>query len=213
MHGFEDLRAAEDSILAPVARPPGRREAGLVAGLAGAFLLALAAWGWQIANGLQVTGLNNPVFWGTYIVNFVFFIGVSHAGTLISAILRITQAQWRTPFTRMAEMITIASLPFAATCVIVDLGRPERMLNVILYPHFTSPILWDVACISTYVTLSCLYFYVALIPDLALCRDRLVRLPALLRTFYRLAALEWTDTERQRNLHNRIMTAMSVTLL
>ena len=98
-------------------------------------LLTVVVWGVsayyrQLTLGLGVTGLNRPVFWGVYIVNFVFFIGLSHAGILISAILRIVKAEWRRPFTRAAEAITLFSLPFGAGSIIIDLGRPERLLNV-----------------------------------------------------------------------------------
>ena len=205
--------AAEKAAIAPLESAPGPGGLAFAGALGLLFAGALGAWGWQLLNGLEVTGLNSPVFWGVYITDFVFFVGVSHAGTLISAILRITDARWRTPYTRMAEMITIASLPFAATCVIVDLGRPERALNVILYPHLTSPILWDVVCISTYVTCSCLYFYTALIPDLAFCRDRWATRAGWRHWLYMVAALEWTDTPLQLRVHNRIMTGMSIALL
>lgn len=203
----------ESAVLEPLATPSSRTLRLVMSALAAVFLGGLLAWGWQIKNGLKVTGLTVPVFWGFYIVNFVFFIGVSHAGTLISAILRITDAAWRRPFTRVAETITIASLPFAATSVIVDMGRPDRFLNVLLFPHLTSPILWDVLCISTYVLMSCLYFYVALIPDLALCRDRLTGVSNGFHHFYRLLALGWRQTPREQQMHHRLMTALSILLL
>src|SRR3989338_2877114 len=141
----------ESQILSPLVEKPGTAFWSIVLILGSLFLWGLLAWAWQIKNGLKVTGLNVPVFFGVYLVNFVFFIGISHAGTLISSILRITETEWRRPFTRAAEAITVFSLPFGATSVIVDLGRPDRVLNVVLYPHFTSPILWHVLCISTYM--------------------------------------------------------------
>ena len=179
----------------------------------GAVVIAAAlAWAWQIAHGLGVTGLNAPVFWGVYLVNFVFFIGISHAGTLISSILRITDTAWRRPFTRLAEAITVFSLPFGAMSVLVDLGRPDRMLNVLDYPHFSSAILWDVVCISTYLITSIFYFYMALVPDIAVCRDRLTQVPPFRRRLYRWLALGWTGTQKQHRVLNRIMTGMSIFL-
>ncbi|MBI2069504.1 MAG: polysulfide reductase NrfD [Elusimicrobia bacterium] len=209
----EEVHDVESEVLKPITNEPTTAFYATTAILATVFLAGVAAWAWQIINGLKVTGLNVPVFWGLYIVNFVFFIGVSHAGTLISAILRITDAAWRTPFTRVAESITIASLPFAASSVIVDLGRPDRFLNVILYPHLTSPILWDVLCISTYLLMSCLYFYIALVPDIALCRDRLTGLAAWRSHFYRLLALDWQGTPQQKRLHHQLMSVLSILLL
>ncbi|MBI3292055.1 MAG: polysulfide reductase NrfD [Elusimicrobia bacterium] len=206
-------RDVESEVLNPLTTAPGRHFWITAAALAGVFLWALLAWGWQIKNGLKVTGLNAPIFWGVYLVNFVFFIGISHAGTLISSILRITETEWRRPFTRAAEAITVFSLPFGATSVIVDLGRPDRLLNVIRYPHFTSPILWDVLCISTYLVTSCLYFYLALIPDIALCRDRFSRTAGpFRRTLYAGLSLGWTGTEAQWKTLHKIMTAMSIFL-
>ncbi|MEE9553134.1 MAG: NrfD/PsrC family molybdoenzyme membrane anchor subunit, partial [candidate division Zixibacteria bacterium] len=94
-------------------------------------IFAVWTWYYQISTGLGVTGMNRPVFWGIYITNFVFFIGISHAGTLISAILRICQAEWRRSITRAAEVITVLVLFFGVFNIIVDLGRPDRALNVI----------------------------------------------------------------------------------
>ena len=87
----------------------------------------------QVRNGLGVTGMNQPVTWGFYIVNFVFFIGISHAGTLISAILRLSKAEWRRPITRMAEVITAIVLAIGGLHPIIDQGRPDRILNLFEY--------------------------------------------------------------------------------
>ena len=112
----------------------------------------LFAWSTQLRRGLFVTGLNVPVYWGLYITNFVFFIGISHAGTLISAILRLAKAEWRRSITRSAEVITVLVLFFGVGNILMDLGRPDRMLNIIQYPQFGSPLLWDVSSITVYFT-------------------------------------------------------------
>jgi len=182
-----------------------------------AFLLAIILWGFyawfrQFHLGLGVTGMNRPVFWGVYATNFVFFIGISHAGTLISSILRITKTEWRRAFTRAAEAVTVLSLPFGALSVIVDLGRPDRMLNLFTHGRIQSPILWDVICITAYLLTSCLYFYIALIPDIAECRDRLYRISGLRRFLYRTLSLGWKGTEKQWKILERIMAAMAVFL-
>src|SRR3990172_5010417 len=115
---------------------------------------AFYAWIYQLRYGLGVTGLNRPVFWGFYIINFVFFIGISHAGTLISAILRLALAEWRRSITRAAEAITVLVLFFGLGSIILDLGRPDRALYVIFYGKINSPLIWDVMSISTYLTAS-----------------------------------------------------------
>ncbi len=180
--------------------------------LGGIFGWGLIAWAYQIKNGLGVTGQNGFVYWAIYETNFIFFIGISHAGTLISSVLRIANVEWRRPFTRLAEAVTVFSLPFGATCVIVHLGNPQRVFNVLKHPAITSPILWDVMCISTYLLSSCIYFYLAMIPDIALCRDRLTNASPFRRWLYRTLSLGWTGTERQWRILDKILAGMSVFL-
>lgn len=170
------------------------------------FSIALfAVWTWyhQLETGLGVTGMNRPVFWGIYITNFVFFIGISHAGTLISAILRLCQAEWRRSITRAAEVITVLVLFFGVFNIIVDLGRPDRAMNVIKHGQFRSPLLWDVTSISTYLMASSIYLLLPLIPDIAILRDRKVRFHWL----YKFLSFGWTGTEKQ---HKRLGIAISV---
>ena len=120
----------EDILLAPIAHTgPGFYWA--VAGLSVFILWGAIAYAVQFSEGLGVTGLQQPVSWGFYVTNFVFFIGISHAGTLISAILRLSRAEWRRPITRMAEVITAMVLFIGAGQILVDLGRPDRIINVI----------------------------------------------------------------------------------
>ncbi len=171
--------------------------------------LAFFAWLVQLKRGLGVTGLNVPVHWGFYITNFVFFIGISHAGTLISAILRLCHAEWRRSITRAAEVITVLVLFFGVGSVIVDLGRPERALNVLRYPNIRSPLLWDVCSITVYLTASSIYLFLPLIPDIAILRDHGGK-PAW---FYRLLALGWTATERQKRILNRAISVMAVLVI
>jgi molybdopterin-containing oxidoreductase family membrane subunit len=169
----------------------------------------LFAWVSQLRRGLAVTGLNVPVYWGLYITNFVFFIGISHAGTLISAILRLAHAEWRRSITRAAEVITVLVLFFGMGCVILDLGRPDRVLNVLKHGNFTSPLLWDVASVAMYLTASTIYLYLPLIPDIAILRDRMPKR----RWFYRPLALGWTGAPRQRQLLDRAIAAMAVIVI
>jgi len=171
--------------------------------------LAFFAWLYQIRRGLGVTGLNVPVYWGFYITNFVFFIGISHAGTLISAILRLAHAEWRRSITRAAEVITVIVLFFGVGSIIVDLGRPDRMLNVLRHPNFGSPLLWDVCSVSIYLTASTIYLYLPLIPDLAILRDYGGKYTWL----YRLLALGWQGTPRQRRWLERGIAVMAVLVI
>jgi molybdopterin-containing oxidoreductase family membrane subunit len=199
---------AEAVLLRPVL------ETGKTFYLTAAFLFAvvsfaLATWLVQIRSGLGVTGLSRPVFWGIYITNFVFFIGVSHAGTLISAILRLCNAEWRRSITRSAEVITVLVLFFGAGNIILDLGRPDRALFVITHGHLRSPLLWDVISITTYLTASSIYLYLPLIPDIALLRDSTTRR----RWLYRPLALGWRGTERQWLWLERAISVMAVLVI
>lgn len=178
-------------------------------------IMAWSAFAWltQIRNGLGVTGMNRPVFWGIYITNFVFFVGISHAGTLISAILRVTGADWRRPITRAAEAITVIALTVGPINVFFDLGRPDRVLNMFTHGRLQSPLMWDVICISLYLAASVTYLYLPLIPDLALCRDRLSGASKLRMWFYRTFALGWQGTPRQKYRLERIIGVMAILII
>lgn len=207
MNGGE--RATEDAILAGVLTI-GRDFKRWATVLACVVLWAGMAWTWQLYYGLGATNLGRPVYWGLYITNFVFFIGVSHAGTLISAILRIVHAEWRRPITRMAEVITVLVLFFGVGNVLLDLGRPDRALNVLRTPHLRSPLLWDVMSITVYLTCSTIYLFLPLIPDIALLRDRTT---GWRHTFYSRLALGWTGTPRQWHLLERAIGVMAILVI
>ncbi|MBI5031148.1 MAG: polysulfide reductase NrfD [Chloroflexi bacterium] len=183
-----------------------------------AFLLAVIAWAAyayfnQLSNGLIVTGLRDNIFWGIYMTNFVFFIGISHAGTLISAILRVTGAEWRRPITRMAEAITVFALMIGGPMILIDMGRPDRIFNLLEYGRFQSPILWDLISITTYITGSLMYLYLPMIPDLAECRDRLTDAPAWKQFIYRTLSLGWHGGAEQKKKLERGVAIMAVLII
>jgi molybdopterin-containing oxidoreductase family membrane subunit len=198
----------DDILLAPIAQT-GRGFYWAVALLSIPILWGALAYSVQFYAGLGVTGLHQPVSWGFYVTNFVFFIGISHAGTLISAILRLSKAEWRRPITRMAEVITCMVLFIGASQILVDLGRPDRLLNVILYGRYQSPLLWDATSISAYMMASLTYLYLPMIPDIAILRDRLGKR----KLFYSVLALGWTGTERQKRVLNRAIAIMAVLVI
>jgi len=180
-----------------------------------AFLLAVISWGGyayyvQLRDGLIVTGMRDRISWGFYISNFVFFIGISHAGTLISAILRVSKAGWRTPVTRMAEFITVVALCCGAIFPIIDLGRPDRLQNVILYGRWQSPIIWDVVAITTYLTASITYLGLPMIPDLAIFRDRTT---GWRKWLYSVLAVGWIGNTRQRSMLATIIATMMILII
>ena len=130
----------------------------------------------QLTKGLGVTGLNDTAIWGVYIVNFIYFIGLSHAGIAISAAVRIMKLYRYAPIARMAEVLTLASLMMAGLSIVIDLGRPDR--SFLLVTKFaarigSSPLLWDITAVATYLILSTTYLYLPMREDLRVCRDRM----------------------------------------
>ncbi len=190
----------------------GKKGRLLVGGLALVVAWGIFAWIWQLKHGLAVTGLNNHVSWGFYLTNFVFFIGISHAGTLVSAILRLTHAEWRRPITRLAEMITVVALVIGASMVVTDMGRPDRLQFVLVHAHLRSPILWDVLSISTYIAGSLLYLYLPLVPDLAILRDAAVG-GRIRRRLYSVLSLGWHAVPEQRRLLVRAIGIMAIVIV
>ena len=198
----------EDVLFAPIEHS-GRGFYWAVACLSVLILWGAIAYAVQFTQGLGVTALHQPVSWGFYVTNFVFFIGISHAGTLISAILRLSKAEWRRPITRMAEVITCMVIFVGAGQILVDLGRPDRMMNVLRHGRYQSPLLWDATSISAYLTASLTYLYLPMIPDIAILRDRLGKRKLL----YSVLALGWTGSEYQQRVLNRAIAIMAVLVI
>lgn len=194
---------------------PGRAGRIWIGSLLAVIAAAGAAYAYQLTRGLEVTGMREYVSWGVYITNFVFFIGISHAGTLISAILRVTNAEWRRSVTRMAEAITVFALMVGAPMVLVDLGRIDRLLNVFIHGRLNSPLLWDVCSIFTYLCGSVTFLYVAMIPDFALLRSRMMNGATLgwRWRLYDILSLGYRGTPEQKHLLERAMHAMSVIII
>lgn len=180
-------------------------------------LAGFFAFGWQVNHGIGVSGLRRPVFWGFYITNFVFWIGLSHAGTLISAILRLANATWRRPVTRCAEVITVFALSIGAMFPIIHLGRPWIFFWLVPYPsergiwpNIRSPLLWDFFAISTYLLGSGTFLLLPILPDLALVRDRST---GLRRKIYTVLAIGWRGTPRQWHRLEKAMQIMAIAVI
>src|SRR5579871_6611277 len=204
----------EQKINADLMRPLTRTSVWfylLVAFLGTIVLCGAGAWMYQMWYGIGVAGIRWPIYWGFFITDFVFWIGISHAGTLISAILRLVNAGWRRPVTRCAEVITAFALMIGAMFPIIHLGRPWLFFWLVPYPNqrmiwpnFRSPLVWDFFAISTYLTGSLLFLFLPMIPDFALIRDRTT---GMRHRIYGLLALGWRGTTRQ---WHRLETAMQI---
>ena len=180
--------------------------------------IALSAAGFLVNQGLGVTGLNRPVFWGFFITNFIFWVGISHAGVMISAILRLSQAEWRRPMVRAAETMTVFALMVSLSMPIIHAGRPWRILYWVLpydfargiWPDVRSPLVWDPVAISTYLTSSILFVFTALIPDFAVIRDRST---GWRKVVYGILAMGWHGTPRQWKLQGIAGVLLSALIL
>jgi len=186
--------------------------------VAGSMVLAgVFAFSYQVYHGLGVWGLNWPVFWAFDITNFVFWIGISHAGTLISAILRLANASWRRPVTRCAEAITVFALSIGAIIPICHLGRPWLFFWLVPYPserhiwpNFRSPLLWDFVAILTYLSGSSLFLLLPMIPDAGAARD-LVK--GWRKHLYSLISLGWEGTPKQWHRLESAMHIMAIAII
>jgi len=167
-----------------------------------ALVVGAAAVTYQIAVGIGTWGLNNTVGWAFDITNFVFWIGIGHAGTLISAILFLLRQPWRTSVNRSAEAMTIFAVICAGLFPVIHMGRPWLAYWMIPYPNtrgslwinFRSPLIWDFFAILTYFTISLLFWYLGMVPDLATIRDRTP--PGLRRRFLGILSLGWDGSAR-----------------
>jgi len=188
----------KEKLIDPLFAKPGKGFMLAVAGLL--LVIAFGAFMYlrQLIFGLGETNMSRPTYWATYIVNFVFFIGISHAGTLISAILRVTGAEWRRPITRVAEAITVFALAIGMTQILIDLGRPDRLLFPILYGRLESPIIWDFISVTIYFLGSITYLFLPLMPDLAIIRDNMPETAmAWQKKLYTVLSLGWRGTREQ----------------
>ena len=170
-----------------------------ILGFAGAFALVmmlLYAITYLFAVGVGIWGINVPVGWGFAIINFVWWIGIGHAGTLISAILLLLRQQWRTSINRFAEAMTLFAVSCAGIFPVIHMGRPWLAYwlfpypdTMKMWPNFRSPLVWDAFAVSTYATVSALFWFIGLLPDLATLRDRAKNRPA--KIIYGFLAMGW----------------------
>ena len=180
--------------------PPKLPYYGLIATFVAMVLIGASCWAYQIYTGMGVASINNPVGWGVYITDFVFWVGIAHSGTLISAILFLFRARWRTSIYRSAEAMTVFAVLTAGLFPLIHLGRvwyaywlfpyPNQRF---LWPNFKSPLIWDVLAISTYLTVSALFFFIGLLPDIAAVRDKA---KGFRKKIYTVLSLGWQGSHR-----------------
>jgi Ni/Fe-hydrogenase subunit HybB-like protein len=198
-HTFETVSASIGDIVLDNTQPKGW---WIGFGIGFALLqVMLMAVTWLFANGTGIWGVNNPVGWAFAIINFVWWIGIGHAGTLISAILLLLNQDWRTSINRFAEAMTLFAVACAGLFPVIHTGRPWLAFwlfpypnSMQMWPNFRSPLVWDVFAVSTYATVSALFWFVGLIPDFAMLRDRATS--KVQQKVYGILALGWRGSVR-----------------
>lgn len=195
-------------IAQPMERKPSKAWLALLALSMACMGVGVVVVYYNVTVGLGINGWNHPVMWGVYITNFVFWIGIGHAGTLISAVLFLLRQRWRTSINRSAEAMTIFAVMCAGLFPILHIGRSWIAYWVFPYPNqrllwvnFRSPLVWDVFAISTYFTISLLFWYQGLIPDFATLRDKATNFWR--KKIYGLLSLGWTGSIRDWNHYEK----------
>lgn len=167
----------------------------------------------QVMTGLEVTNLNDYALWGIYISNFVFFIATSFVGAATVAILRLTNNEWRTPLVRIAEIISLAAIIMAGITIIIDLGRPDRALNTIIYARFQSPITWDVIIIPSYLVAIFFLLYFPLLPDFAILKEFYSKTNPKMSKWYGKLSLNWKGSTAQKLIQQKSVKIIAVLVL
>ena len=178
-----------------------------------ALVICLYAYTIQLRNGLGVAGIRDYVSWGMYISNFVFFVATSLIGMLISAVLGLTGVKWASPLARIAEIIALAFAAVAGLVIVSDMGRPDRLLYVIIHGRIQSPIVWDITVVSVYVLISALLLYLPLIPDMKICADKLDNIPGFQRKIYKALSLNWTGSLEQQKIIKQSTRALAIFII
>ncbi len=184
-----------------------------VASLIAVCALGAFAYGRQLYYGLEVTAMRDYVSWGIYISNFVFFVAISLVGSLITAVLRLTNVKWSTPLTRIAEIIAVSAITFASLIIIVDMGRPERFYNLFLHGRLQSPIIWDVIVITTYFFISLLLLYFPLLPDLKIMIGFKERNGKWLQKFYEFLGSFWKNKPEQFKITDKAINILAIAII
>lgn len=199
-------REVNDLVIATLS-PPRKIYYLIVGFFALVFAAGMSVWLYMILSGLGVAGIRHPVMWGVFITNFVFWVGIAHSGTLISAILYLFRAEWRMSIYRSAEAMTVFAVATAGMYPLIHLGRvwvaywifpyPNEML---LWPNFKSPLVMDVIAITTYLTVSATFFLIGLVPDIAAVREKAT---GWRKKFYTILSFGWHGTQEQWLHYNR----------
>ena len=167
----------------------------------------------QVIKGQIVTNMNDYALWGIYISNFVFFVATSFVGAVTVSILRLTKNSWRTPVVRIAEIISLACIIMAGITIMIDMGRPDRLLYLFIHGRMQSPIIWDVIIIPTYIVICLLLLYFPLLPDLALLKNHYNKTKPILSKWYGKLSFNWTGSLAQKAIQSKSIQIICILII
>ena len=167
----------------------------------------------QLIKGQVVTNMRDYALWGIYISNFVFFVATSFVGSVVVAILRLTKNNWRTPLVRIAEIITLAAIIMAGITIMIDMARPDRLLNLFIHGRMQSPITWDVIIVPTFIAIAFLLLYFPLLPDFALLNKYFKEKNPFLSKWYGKLSLNWTGSDTQKDIQTKSIKIIALMIL
>jgi len=191
----------------------GKRDSIWTISLIVIIIVGIIAYIDQLRKGQEVTNMRDYALWGIYISNFVFFVATSFVGSVTVAILRLTHNTWRTPLVRIAEIISVAAIIMAGITIMIDMARPDRLLNLFIHARLQSPITWDVVIIPSYIVISLLLLYFPLLPDFAILKEHFKKKKPKLSKWYGRLSLNWTGTATQKRIQIKSIKIIAIMIV
>ena len=186
-----------------------------IAFLIAVIIIGMVAFVLQVMYGHEITGMRDNVVWGIYIINFIFFVGISYSGAFISGILHFFKTPWKNSISRIVEIMTVIAMVIGPVFILLCIGRLDRLHYLFIYPRIQSPITWDIIAVMTDLIACFLYLYLTFIPDLAILRDNSenLNLPKWQKKMYKFLAIRYQDTPSQRHRLHKITRTMSTIVI
>jgi molybdopterin-containing oxidoreductase family membrane subunit len=203
----------KDDLLRPVEKV-GTAGKIWIAFLTVIFLAGVVAYYLQESLGKSVTtGLSDYTMWGVYISNFLFLVALSLSSVFMSAVLKLTHFEWYRPLSRIADVISLSSITMAGICIMISMGRPDRLYFLIIHGRIQSPIVWDIIVVATYFVACVLVLFIALIPSLSTCKNHLTNLPKWQLKMYEILSFGWKGTEEQWKILKKVVFILTVLII
>jgi molybdopterin-containing oxidoreductase family membrane subunit len=209
----EEYMIMKDDLLRPIEKV-GTAGKIWIAFLTVIFLAGVVAYYLQESLGKSVTtGLSDYTMWGVYISNFLFLVALSLSSVFMSSILKLTHFEWYRPLSRIADVISLSSITMAGICIMISMGRPDRLYFLIIHGRIQSPIVWDIIVVATYFAACVLVLFIALIPSLSTCKNHLTNLPKWQLKMYEILSFGWKGTEEQWKILKKVVLILTILII